>query len=644
MTLTTQLDPKAIALRVATFELIHSIQSEGVGSHPLCSLVDDVLKNTQAFEPEELKKRIVTHLNGFVGQYKYFKEMKVFIRTLTEFLGPGFTIPVDGCLLSKLGDLSERARGEILSFHEARENETGETIFSHDTLLEIRQYALLRHCHALERATLHQIEKLLNDAENDPELLSTLWVFADENDDGKLKAILFPRRSKDAERKTETREEINAFETVFVTGTLPSLDLRGLMLFNASDSLFLLEWAFLERCEFSLLSFECNDPVIALGLSQILSKYVNNSSVRRISITTKKKDVLAILIPSILRTGINDLTIQADEGFETLGNLIEKASLNRLIIKSGRPLTAQEIQGLAAFIKKFQVLKKFHIISPSTDPAATLPLIESLRCRTKLEAYLEINIGREGIDPLSEMIELNPRQPYLQIHLDPSALQNGEARRLARALKQSNPAYLHLELDRYSPGLDTLLSESPPTLKIRIKEISSTFLTRGIAQMLRTSKVIEALFLTHTHIGDEEGEILMSGLEQNTTLKNLDLSDTGIGIKTLQKLAQILRTKHPLRLLSLDRNKFSDDHLAILAEGLAHNTSVYDLDLSWTEFSFSALANFAEQLKSNHSLIGTMLTGKLSDEEKEKLSDIFKKAGFSFSTKYRIQITRGIKK
>ena len=81
------------------------------------------------------------------------------------------------------------------------------------------------------------------------------------------------------------------------------------------------------------------------------------------------------------------------------------------------------------------------------------------------------------------------------------------------------------------------------------------------------------------NITDEGVEVLAECLQENTTVKVLDLYNTGIGDTAAEALAQMLDSNTSLERLDLSSNKIGDAGAKVLAEALYHNSTLKNLDL-----------------------------------------------------------------
>ncbi len=653
------LESKALALRVATHHLTYNSCTISLLRIP--SLVEEILKLPQTVNHKELIDRIVVVLKEHLILV-HLEETVVFLRKLANYLGPALQLeeqveigdhffipkillemdtPFDRKQLTqfKLPNLSDKARGEIVSFYR-----TGKVTFSPDTILEIRLQALMWHCKVLKDATLDQIKGMLLLSDKDVALLNTLWVFAYENDDGLLKACLFSNGPRDhctienITGENKTFEELQALEAMYLSHKFPNYRVDTDP-HNTHLSLDLLEWSLQEGMKVRCLNFHSDDILLAVKLSEILLKYGTTTPLDSIAFYTTNKDVLAQLLPIILRLKVNELSLHnnTETGFENFESLSENDSLRSLSVYCKNELTPKGQRGLRNFIRQNRGLTFLTIKDEeSRDSTTTLTLAPQIQCCSSLRDFdLRMRLGLKEIGPLSEMIEGNKGLTSLTLKMDGAALQKADV--FAKALRNSNLRQLNLTIRPYDiAGLDRLLTEglgrSPTlqTLKLHVADGNVPLDMRGFAQMVRTSASIQELTLNHNKMGDEGGELLVRALEGNSSLQTLQLSETDIGKRSFQALADLLRSSHSLRTLALRGGKFTDEHLELLGSGLAHNRSLSVLEMS-EAFSYKAMASFAHQLGTNRSLIFAEFRDTYTHEEKEKLTAIFDQNGFSAS-------------
>ncbi len=87
-------------------------------------------------------------------------------------------------------------------------------------------------------------------------------------------------------------------------------------------------------------------------------------------------------------------------------------------------------------------------------------------------------------------------------------------------------------------------------------------------------------------IDDDIGERIASALEENVSLVHLDLGgNDGIGSKTVNSLANVLKTHQYLKYINLSDNKLAITDLEMILGSLKTNEVVSHINLSGNDFS-----------------------------------------------------------
>ena len=107
-----------------------------------------------------------------------------------------------------------------------------------------------------------------------------------------------------------------------------------------------------------------------------------------------------------------------------------------------------------------------------------------------------------------------------------------------------------------------------------------------LSKMLQVNKSLTHLDLSdNSKFSDSGARCIFEGLQHNTTLVNLNLSHTGIATSdpdTARSLMKMLQVNKSLTHLDLSKNKLSDLGDYSIFEGLQYNTTLVNLNLSHT--------------------------------------------------------------
>ena len=80
-------------------------------------------------------------------------------------------------------------------------------------------------------------------------------------------------------------------------------------------------------------------------------------------------------------------------------------------------------------------------------------------------------------------------------------------------------------------------------------------------------------------------------------VKELLLYNTGIGEPDCEALCELLKSSPSLQCLGIQRNNLSSESVASIITGLSHNSSLVDLDISNSHFSMANVVCLASELK-----------------------------------------------
>ena len=105
----------------------------------------------------------------------------------------------------------------------------------------------------------------------------------------------------------------------------------------------------------------------------------------------------------------------------------------------------------------------------------------------------------------------------------------------------------------------------------------------ALSKILEVNKSIKHLDLSNnSRLSDSGARCIFEGLQYNTTLVNLNLSQTGIALDTARSLTEILQINKSLTHLDLSKNPLSDSGARYIFESLQYNTTLVNLNLSHT--------------------------------------------------------------
>ena len=101
-----------------------------------------------------------------------------------------------------------------------------------------------------------------------------------------------------------------------------------------------------------------------------------------------------------------------------------------------------------------------------------------------------------------------------------------------------------------------------------------------IGSQLVPCSTIVRLFLAKSQLGDEGGRAVAKGLEDNFSVKELDLSGNMLGQNAISSIGEMLNKNQTLEKLNLSRNNLTDPDVESLLASLCRKTVLKELDLS----------------------------------------------------------------
>ena len=141
---------------------------------------------------------------------------------------------------------------------------------------------------------------------------------------------------------------------------------------------------------------------------------------------------------------------------------------------------------------------------------------------------------------------------------------------------------------------------------------------RSLTKMLQVNKSLTHLDLSWNYLSDSGARCIFKGLQNNTTLLNLSLqgSITATDPDTARSLIKILQVNKSLTHLDLSYNRFQNQTILCIFQGLKHNTTLLHLYLRNTGITDNDAKYIGQALKSNCSLqtLDIMQNSSLGDK------------------------------
>ena len=96
---------------------------------------------------------------------------------------------------------------------------------------------------------------------------------------------------------------------------------------------------------------------------------------------------------------------------------------------------------------------------------------------------------------------------------------------------------------------------------------------------------------------------LITSLTAHSSLEELELGSTGIGVEDCQALSELLSSSTSLKELDIRRNTLPPEAVELIISRLHHNTTLKRLNIGWSHFSLQNTISLASVLRTNHTLV-----------------------------------------
>ncbi|RIB28414.1 hypothetical protein C2G38_2316311 [Gigaspora rosea] len=284
--------------------------------------------------------------------------------------------------------------------------------------------------------------------------------------------------------------------------------------------------------------------------------------------------------------------------------LITSKRLKGLNLSSNN-LAFQSERIISEIISKNKTLKILNLSSnkisstiESLDKGSKTTLTGRYKYKSKYDKARTLKVTN-----LMEALKINKTLKKLDLSSNYIRLEVGKD--LAKAL-MSNKFITELNLNdndivrELSESLiDILINNNITSIGLRSTKISAEMVIK-LSQGLKSNKIkLRYLNLSRNEINGDAMEELVEALEENTSLKNLDLSNiTGAG-QIGRELAKSLEKNRTLKTLNLSNCNIRNGVVNALKKALQTNDTLTDLDLSYNALPMN---NLMKTLETNKSL------------------------------------------
>ena len=127
-----------------------------------------------------------------------------------------------------------------------------------------------------------------------------------------------------------------------------------------------------------------------------------------------------------------------------------------------------------------------------------------------------------------------------------------------------------------------------------------------LAKTVQSIFRLDVLWLSDNPIGSGGAVEVIRAL-CSSRVKQLWLSNTGIGVPDCQALCKLLKSSHSIQYLYIHQNNLSSESVASIITGLSHNSSLTTLDISNSHFSMANVDSLAALLRDQSKCTMTVL-------------------------------------
>ncbi|CAF1531985.1 unnamed protein product [Rotaria sordida] len=272
------------------------------------------------------------------------------------------------------------------------------------------------------------------------------------------------------------------------------------------------------------------------------------------------------------------------------------------------------------------------------------------QCHTTKELILSEMIKQFKINHFTQAFATNnasissPSQSCSSItttatsHSNPSTTASSTSMKCNLSVESLNSPVKHLKklkenlIQKHKPpstsGFDPILDEIQNYLQLDISydDVLQFWRSSGNAfpHLKRLAQIVLAVPATSTpseQVFSTTGvQRLCKALEQNKTLKTLDLSHNQTGDEGAQHLGKVLEQNKTLTTLNLRSNKISHEGARHLSKGLEQNRTLTTLDLSYNHIGHQGIQHLSKALEQNQTVTTlTLYQAEIGDEGAQHL-------------------------
>ena len=217
----------------------------------------------------------------------------------------------------------------------------------------------------------------------------------------------------------------------------------------------------------------------------------------------------------------------------------------------------------------------------------------------------DVELGEEGMKIISNFLKLNPN--FIHIHFSGTFIGNG-LKILIESLEHNSKIKLeelglprNILRDEEMTHLSNFLKSNSTLKKLDLED--NIFEKNGLDRLGQALSVNSTL--TEIHLGFNYfigKDLKFLKLKENSSLINLDLSNSSLGDIGFKILCEDLRFNSSLKVLNISGCDFGGKVLILLSQFLKVNCCLVELNMHGTEFKEDDMSSIIDSLKVNCSL------------------------------------------
>jgi Ran GTPase-activating protein (RanGAP) involved in mRNA processing and transport len=280
-----------------------------------------------------------------------------------------------------------------------------------------------------------------------------------------------------------------------------------------------------------------------------------------------------------------------DSGAIAIASILQHNTTLQSIILGNNKIRKTGAAAMADALAHNKRLKKLNMSGNRLRDAGATALVEMLRVNTTLQ---HVNVSRNEINvaggkAFADVLKANTTLQALNLANN----------LLGEAVVEFGPA-----LTRNS----TLME-----LDLENNMITAEHATRLGDSLLQVS--LMTVNLSNNHLGDEGTKPILDSFKERSTLRYLDISNTGITAKCMDEVAILLRLCPQMETLQVDGNKIGTEGVTVLAATIKENQSLTSLNLDKCGMDSMSTTALALALHNNPLFTSLTISGnKIGDE------------------------------